>query len=354
MLPGALAGATGSCVGDLEWSATNAASSQSALAGVLAGFVFGGIVVVLSVRPASKREEAAIALKLLLCAFFGLAVAAYLLADQAGDTDCLRAGSEEILSGGILGTFAIVMIVSLTWLIVAYDVHAHGVLRFLRGLIYFASVFVVLLLCTSSFGYLQSTDPNGPSKLVVIFLYLAGTLVYPIAVGVRLARRLRARVLRTRTSSNQSDLSASIRQPNHGAASLCSWVALIYLAVAAIGDAFVVSSTDAVWARAQLTAEYVMAWSALALPLIVLIAALGALAPKQAKRDNEGRGFPDGPFDHRKGLSSAAGMWQDRPGRLLDSLVGVAITWAVVYALVRIGRWRRDVKPFKHGTWRQW
>jgi hypothetical protein len=54
-----------------------------------------------------------------------------------------------MLSGGILGTFAI-MITSLSWLVVAYDVQFEGGPTVpARHLIYFAA-FVVLLLCTSS------------------------------------------------------------------------------------------------------------------------------------------------------------------------------------------------------------
>jgi hypothetical protein len=78
--------ALGSCVANIHWSATTAANGQSVLAGVLAAFVFAGIVAVLS-----RGQEAVRALKLLFCAFFGLAVAAYLLADQAADSYCLRA-----------------------------------------------------------------------------------------------------------------------------------------------------------------------------------------------------------------------------------------------------------------------
>jgi hypothetical protein len=116
MLASAAAG-PGACPTVLDWNATTAASGQSLLSGVLAGFVFGGIVVVLSTKESSNRPEAARALKLLFSAFFGLVVTAYLFADQAADTNCLRAQSEEVLAGGLLGTFAIIMIVSLTWLV---------------------------------------------------------------------------------------------------------------------------------------------------------------------------------------------------------------------------------------------
>ena len=78
---------------------------------------------------------------------------AYLFADQAADSLCVRVNAKETLNGGILGTFTIIMIVSLTWLVVAYKMRTHDTLGFLRGLIYFASGLVVLLLCPSSYTY---------------------------------------------------------------------------------------------------------------------------------------------------------------------------------------------------------
>src|SRR5262249_4730820 len=133
---------------------------------------------VLQSRSISPGREAANALKLMFCAFLGLAVAAYLFADQAADGNCLRASSEEILAGGILGTFAIVMITSLSWLVAAYDMQKHDVLRFLRHLLYATSALVVVLLCTSSYSYLQADLPRGPSNATVFSLYATGFLIY--------------------------------------------------------------------------------------------------------------------------------------------------------------------------------
>lgn len=44
----------GGCFGNIHWSATTAGSGQSVLAGVLAGFVFTGIVAVVT---AAKRRR---------------------------------------------------------------------------------------------------------------------------------------------------------------------------------------------------------------------------------------------------------------------------------------------------------
>jgi hypothetical protein len=255
------------------------------LAGVLAGFVFGGLVVVVSVRVATRSAEAARALKMLFCAFFGLVVVAYLFGDLAGDHNCLRANSEEVISGGILGTFAIVMIVSLTWLTVAYDVHTRGVLRFLRHLVYVASAFVVLLLCTSSYSDLQAEVPHGPSLVVVLFIYLIGGLLYLIAipVGSRVVTLISVRIKRiTGWGGHESSSPASnTLDEENGAVSRCIWAALGYLGAAAVADAFVLGSSETLWVRPSVPGAYVVAWSSLLFSLGVLVLALHAMAPDE-------------------------------------------------------------------------
>jgi hypothetical protein len=269
MLASAAAG-PGACPAVLDWSATNAASGQSVLSGVLAGFVFGGIVVVLSTKESRKPLEAALALKLLFSAFFGLAVTAYLFADQAADTNCLRAQSEEVLGGGLLGTFAIIMIVSLTWLIVAYGLHAEGVLGFLRGLIYVASAFVVFLLCTSSYTYLDAVLPHGSSGVMIVRIYVIGGLIWLVAVLIEssAAARLMAWAARLLRFGNQSACPATgTWTARTSAVGLCAWIALGYLAAASFADSFVLGSSVSLWRSPHLPGIYAVAWSSLLAPL---------------------------------------------------------------------------------------
>lgn len=275
--------AVGLCPGVTGWSPADAASSQSALAGVLAGFVFSGLVVVLTVRRANRDEEAASALKLLLCAFFGLGVTAYLLAEVAGDGNCLRSYTEEAIVGGMLGTFAIVMIVSLTWLVVAYDQHARGVLRFLRRLVHVATAFVVLLLCASSLTCLQAEVPQGPSIWASVMLFVVGGLFYIAAtpVGVRGAKFLAARVGMYWLAQDSPDPAvANWLQKMRNPVTDCIWAALGYLGMASIADTFVLSGLDVAWARPKVFETYVVVWIALILSLGVLVLAMRAMAPE--------------------------------------------------------------------------
>lgn len=271
----------GSCPTVLDWNPVTAATGQYVLSGVLAGFVFGGIVVVLSTKESRNPPEAARALKLLFSAFFGLAVTAYLFADQAADENCLRAQSEEALVGGLLGTFAIIMIVSLTWLIVAYGLHADGVLRFLRGLIYVASGFVVGLLCTSSYTYLDAVLPHGTSNLVLDSMYVIGLLIWLAAVLAEsgAAAWLTAWSTRRLKWVNYSPGSTTgNRTVRSSAVDWCAWAALGYLALASAADSFVLASSESLWRSPRLPGIYAVAWSSLLIPLVVLVLALRALA----------------------------------------------------------------------------
>jgi hypothetical protein len=280
-MPGSAATGLGACPTVLDWNATNAATGQYVLSGVLAGFVFGGIVAVLSTKESRNPPEAARALKLLFSAFFGLAVTAYLFADLSGDNNCLRAQSEEVLVGGLLGTFAIIMIVALTWLIVAYGLYADGVLRFLRGLIYVASGFVVGLLCTSSYTYLDAVLPHGTSNVVPVSMYVIGGPIWLAAVLAEsgAARRLRIRAIRNLKRANYSPGSTNgNRTTRSSAVDWCAWAALGYLAAASFADSFVLASSESLWRSPRLPGIYAVAWSSLLVPLVVLVLALRALA----------------------------------------------------------------------------
>ena len=83
------------------WSAVSSAGPMSALAGVLAGFMLNGIVVLLS--QTMKDIGKVRALGLLLAAFVALGLDSYLFALVTGDSSCHRAWTEAMLAAGLLG-----------------------------------------------------------------------------------------------------------------------------------------------------------------------------------------------------------------------------------------------------------
>jgi hypothetical protein len=265
----------------VAWSPIGAAASQSAIAAVLAGFVFSGIIVLLSVTTDSlKREsaqalktdrESAQALKLLFTAFFGLAVTSYLLAVMAGEQKCPRAETIEALAGGALGAFAVIMITSLTWLVVAYKRHTDGVLEFLHALVYVGCLFVALLLTTNSLSYIGA-DLIGHSHSVID----------PVLVGISGISLIVNIVLiwwRSRYGDSKTPKTENVSTTTDRTVNWCAWAALIYLALISLATGIAVSLPPGMWFPAPAPwGAYLIAAGSLVLPLGVLSLAIGALA----------------------------------------------------------------------------
>lgn len=287
--------APGACLGGFSWNAATIGSGESTFSGVLAGFGFTGIVTILGLGVIQRHREAAAGLKLLFCAFLGLMVATYLLVLQSADENCLRTISEGTIFGGILGTFVIIMLVSLTWLVATSDRHEDKVLQFLRQLISVGTGLVVLLLCTSSFSYLRAALPNGPPQATVVGIYLVGCLLY--VTGLPGVVRLRVPPLparaHLRTSRNhQRGRSAARRHERTWTVDVCAWLALCYLAVAAVCGSLVVGTANRAWDPRPVHVIYIIAWSSVVAPLCVLVSALRACAPDPAPRE-DGAGSPE-------------------------------------------------------------
>jgi hypothetical protein len=109
------------CVGgceELDWNPIASASSYSALTAVLAGFVFTGIIVIVTERaPAAGRVRT---LTLFLSALVVLGFGSYLDALIAGEIACLRAWSVGVVASGLLGLGAVNIFVGLAWLLDTY------------------------------------------------------------------------------------------------------------------------------------------------------------------------------------------------------------------------------------------
>lgn len=255
----------------LAWSPIAAAPSQSAIAAVLAGFVFAGIVVVLSIRAHSLPREAAQALKLLFTAFFGLAVTAYLLAEIAGEQTCQRAGTSEVLAGASLGTFSVITVAALTWLVIAYQRH-DGVLGFLHGLVFVSCAFVVLLLCTNSISYISAELP-GRSHVIPDILASAIAALSILSAAIWVLRWPRQR------TSQWSKRTHEVSTTGDKAVNWCVWAALGYLAVSSVSTGVTASLPAGMWRPSPaLWATYMAAGAALVLPLVVLAFAINAFA----------------------------------------------------------------------------
>jgi hypothetical protein len=97
-----------------DWNPIAGGGPASAFAAVLAGFVFIGMVYVLTEGFDRHHGHT---LMLFMAAFVCLAAGSYIEALASGETACLRAWSEEIFSSGLLAVGSTAMLAALAWLL---------------------------------------------------------------------------------------------------------------------------------------------------------------------------------------------------------------------------------------------
>ncbi|WP_405844628.1 hypothetical protein [Streptomyces sp. NBC_01518] len=148
--------------GQMDWNPIGSAGAFSAFCGILAGFVFSGVVMVIGQQNSAGGDgHASRGLRLLMPSFFGLAVASYLYSVVTGELVCRRALVEQLFVGGILAANAVVVIAALSWLFLAYGRNSDGEVRFLRGLVLVSAIFAMFMLATSSVSFHNAlTDRN--------------------------------------------------------------------------------------------------------------------------------------------------------------------------------------------------
>jgi hypothetical protein len=181
------------CGGD--WSPIVAAGPQSALSGVLAGFVFTAITVILTTsfaRSDVDKEEhlpRSYALQLFASAFIVLALDSYFTSVTAGELACSRAYAESALSGGILGDGALLMIAGLGWLIVLYSGPVKGletVLSYINWGVWFVVIIMLAISGVSVGGAMLPGRSHAVINTIPWILGIAMTVV--VVIIARVAR----------------------------------------------------------------------------------------------------------------------------------------------------------------------
>ncbi|MCO8276157.1 hypothetical protein M1L60_36830 [Actinoplanes sp. TRM 88003] len=118
-----------------DWSPIGSAASHSQLAGVVAGLVFAGIVVILE-RQAPAQRRPAEALTLFVAGFFTFALDAFFFGVVAGERTCDRAWTETMVAAGLLGFGALSLFVGLSWLLYSLDRTSSTPFRATRVIVY--------------------------------------------------------------------------------------------------------------------------------------------------------------------------------------------------------------------------
>jgi hypothetical protein len=177
------------------WSPVVAAGPQSALSGVLAGFVFTGIVVVLSTspdpnsQPHERAQYRRYALQLLASAFIIFALDSYFTPITAGELACNRAKAETVLTGGTLGTGALMLLAGLGWLLVTYSEEVGEIRDILRAMILGIWFVIIVMLAISGQAVGQALLYKRNQDYVDTIPYLLALLV-AATIAIRARRSM--------------------------------------------------------------------------------------------------------------------------------------------------------------------
>jgi hypothetical protein len=129
----------------LDWNPIASAPVHSAFAGVLAGLVFAGIVLLLSAHGDQVRRTNA--LVVFGSSFLVLAFDAFLFGTIAGEHVCGRAWTETLYAAGLLGLGALGIFAGICWLIDASDTTSGRMTRF-----YVVTTYVIAMIVSYHVG----------------------------------------------------------------------------------------------------------------------------------------------------------------------------------------------------------
>lgn len=187
----------GGCPGN-GWSIISSAPTNPQLAGVLAGFVFTGIIIIFG-RPGPKNTQT---LSLFTATFVALGFDSYLFSLISGGTSdpaCTRVWSEAMAASGLLAVGAVALMGGIAWLLadhvsaesIAGGDHHKGLVniaRLSRFMLLGVAIAAALLLAATTKDFLEIAFGGRVTGWIAWLVPLS-----PLAIGVTawawLARR---------------------------------------------------------------------------------------------------------------------------------------------------------------------
>ena len=168
---------------------TGSAELYSQLTGVLAGFVFSTMMIMLSAPPRDRdKHQLSLPLHTFLGVFFSLIVTSFLYAVIAGEVDEGRAALLNLYASFVFAQAAVAMFVSITWFFEVYDVSSSVRVHsrwMANGVALIAVAWMVILLKDTLGATLSESWKSDGLALV-----LATPLLLGPALGVILRRRI--------------------------------------------------------------------------------------------------------------------------------------------------------------------
>jgi hypothetical protein len=177
------------------WSFVDSAPTYASLAGLLAGFQFAS----LSILLASGKAHDTHTIALFSAGFLTMGLDSYLFAQLSGLPKelpgqlCRLGWGQAITAGGMLAVGSVALICGLVWLLAlreAFSQEQRTYLMRLGGLLAGAMVFVgIYRLCIAAVSYLRAIFPNSPAA-VDLWIMSLGTILAAV-VSIRTAVRIR-------------------------------------------------------------------------------------------------------------------------------------------------------------------
>jgi hypothetical protein len=180
------------------WAIIGSAPMDSQLAGVLAGFVFTGIVLLFG-RRGSKNTQA---LGLFCAVFIALGFDSHLFGVVSGESPdpfCGRVWAQEMICAGLLGVSAMAIVTGLSWLLASHldEVARHGdssdlndtdkvinLDRLVRFMAYGTGVTVTLLLAATTYDYLPNIYKTHIPAILIGVAVLSPLFVLVASIGI--------------------------------------------------------------------------------------------------------------------------------------------------------------------------
>jgi hypothetical protein len=216
-----------SCVADVDWDPTASAASNSQLAGVIAGLVFAGLVVMLDQRGPGRRSDQA--LTLFVAAFLTFAFDGFFFGVTSGEQTCARAWAETMVAAGVLGFGALGLFLGVSWMLHAATPGSSTPFRVTRVIVYVLAFLVVAQLRVTAVDYLRDVRPAGAYPWLDTALTAVLVLVAVVAAAHALAGRRLARLSRP-------------------AVTAAAGLAIAYVVVCSLLFGLITSSETAFWA----------------------------------------------------------------------------------------------------------
>ncbi|WP_156664663.1 hypothetical protein [Mycobacterium sp. 852002-51057_SCH5723018] len=177
------------------WSFVNSASTYASLAGLLAGFQFAALSILLASGKAHDTET----IGLFSAGFLTLGLDSYLFAQLSGlpkqmtGALCRLGWGQAVTAGGMLAVGSVALVCGLCWLLAlreAFSPQQRIYLMGLGGLMVGAMVFVAIFrLCIAIMSYLRVVLPDAPAA-VGPSIMTVGPLLGAI-LGINTVKRVR-------------------------------------------------------------------------------------------------------------------------------------------------------------------